>query len=130
MYSSHTIADLALFSGMNNMEYDLVSLIMFHNYNTRWKEQELVVKMNQDSQMKDMDDNILNSINSLKYEILNLKDLIYVSDDTLGELVISVLDDTPGHRSLPKFGKADRQEINKKQLCDSQTEKIYLTKKT
>ena len=86
---------------------------MFHNYNTRWKEQELVVKMNQDSQMKDMDDNILNSINSLKYEILNLKDLIYVSDDTLGESVISVLDDTPGHRSLPKLAKLTDKKLIK-----------------
>ena len=32
--------------------------------------------MNQDSQMKDMENNILSSINSLKNEILNLKIII------------------------------------------------------
>ena len=32
--------------------------------------------MNQDSQMKDMENNILSSINSLKNEILNLKEII------------------------------------------------------
>ena len=40
------------------------------------KKQELVVNMNQDSQMKDMRNNILSSINSLKNEILNLKEII------------------------------------------------------
>ena len=34
------------------------------------------VKMNQDSQMKDMENNILSSINSLKDEILNLKEIV------------------------------------------------------
>ena len=43
---------------------------MVHNYNTWGKKQELVVKMNQDSQMKDM------KINSLKDENLNLKEII------------------------------------------------------
>ena len=32
--------------------------------------------MNQDSQMKDMENNILSIINSLKNEILNLKEII------------------------------------------------------
>ena len=48
---------------------------MVHDYNTRGKKQELVVKMNQDSQMKDMENNILSSINSQKDEILNLKEI-------------------------------------------------------
>ena len=46
---------------------------MVHDYNTRWKKQELVVKMNQDSQMRYMENNMLSSINFLKDEILNLK---------------------------------------------------------
>ena len=46
---------------------------MVHEYTTRKKTQELLVKMNQDSQMKDMKNNIVSSINSLKDEILNLK---------------------------------------------------------
>ena len=49
---------------------------MIHDYNTLGKKQELVVKMKQDSQMKDMENNILNSINSLKGNILNLKEII------------------------------------------------------
>ena len=47
---------------------------MVHHYNTRGKKQELV-KMNRDSQMKEMENNIL-SINSLKDEILNLKEIV------------------------------------------------------
>ena len=46
---------------------------MVHDYNTRRKKQELVVKMNQDSQMRYMENNMLSSINFLKDEILNLK---------------------------------------------------------
>ena len=49
---------------------------MVHDYNIQWKKQELVVKMNQDSQIKDMENNILSSINPLKDEILNLKQII------------------------------------------------------
>ena len=49
---------------------------MAHGYNTQGKKEELVVKMNQDSQMKGMDNNILSSINYLKNEILNLKEVI------------------------------------------------------
>ena len=49
---------------------------MVHDYNTRGKKQEPVVKMNQDLQMKDMDNNILSSINSLKDEILNLREIV------------------------------------------------------
>ena len=48
---------------------------MVHDYNTRGKKQQLVVKMNQDSQMKDMENNILSSINSLKDEILKVKEI-------------------------------------------------------
>ena len=49
---------------------------MVHDYNTLGKKQKLVLKMKQDSQMKDMENNILNSINSLKGNILNLKEII------------------------------------------------------
>ena len=49
---------------------------MVHHFNTRGREQELVVKMNQDSHMKDMENNILSSINSLKDKILNLKEIV------------------------------------------------------
>ena len=51
---------------------------MVHDYNTWGKRQELV-KMNQDSQVKDMENNILSSINSLKDEILNLKEIFKIS---------------------------------------------------
>ena len=44
--------------------------------NTRGTKQELVVKMNQDSQMKDIENNILSSINSLKDEVLNLRETV------------------------------------------------------
>ena len=47
---------------------------MVHDCNTREKKQELV-KMNRDSQMKEMENNIL-STNSLKDEILNLKEIV------------------------------------------------------
>ena len=47
---------------------------MVHDCNTREKKQELV-KMNRDSQMKEMENNIL-STNSLKNEILNLKEIV------------------------------------------------------
>ena len=49
---------------------------MVHDYTIRGKKQELVIKMNQDSQMKDMENNILSSINSLKDEIPNLKEIV------------------------------------------------------
>ena len=49
---------------------------MVHDYYTRGKKQELVVKMNQDSQIKDMEDNLLSSVNSQKDEILNLKEIV------------------------------------------------------
>ena len=49
---------------------------MAHDYNTRGKKQELVVKMNQVSQIKHMQNNILSSINSLKDEILKLKEIV------------------------------------------------------
>ena len=39
---------------------------MVHDYNTQGKKQELVVKMNQESQMKDMENNILSSITVVK----------------------------------------------------------------
>ena len=51
---------------------------MVHDYNTWGKRQELV-KMNQDSQVKDMENNILSSINSLNDEILNLKEIFKIS---------------------------------------------------
>ena len=47
---------------------------MVHDCNTREKKQELV-KMNRDSQMNEMENNIL-STNSLKDEILNLKEIV------------------------------------------------------
>ena len=49
---------------------------MVHDFNTRGRKQELVVKMNQDSHMKDMENNILSSINSLEDKILNLKEIV------------------------------------------------------
>ena len=49
---------------------------MVHDYNTRGKKQELVVKMDKDLEMKDMENNTLSSINSLKDEILNRKEII------------------------------------------------------
>ena len=49
---------------------------MVHDYNIQEKKQELVVKMNQDSQIKVMKNNIISSINSLKDEILNPKEII------------------------------------------------------
>ena len=49
---------------------------MVHDYNTLGKKQELVVKVNQDSQRNDMQNNILSSINSLKDEILNIKEIV------------------------------------------------------
>ena len=51
---------------------------MVHDYNTWGKRRELV-KMNQDSQVKDMENNILSSINSLNDEILNLKEIFKIS---------------------------------------------------
>ena len=50
---------------------------MVHDCNTRGKKQELV-KINRDSQMNEMENNIL-SINSLKDGILNLKEIIKIS---------------------------------------------------
>ena len=47
---------------------------MVHDCNTREKKQELA-KMNRDSQMKEMENNIL-STNPLKDEILNLKEIV------------------------------------------------------
>ena len=47
---------------------------MVHYCNTRGKKQELV-KVNRDSQMKEMESNIL-STNSLKDEFLNLKETV------------------------------------------------------
>ena len=47
---------------------------MVHDCNNRGKKQELV-KMNRDSQMNEMENNIL-SINSLKDGILNLKEIV------------------------------------------------------
>ena len=47
---------------------------MVHDCSTRGKKQELV-KINRDSQMNEMENNIL-SINSLKDEILNLKEIV------------------------------------------------------
>ena len=47
---------------------------MVHDCNTREKKQELA-KMNRDSQMKEMENHIL-SANSLKDEILNLKEIV------------------------------------------------------
>ena len=47
---------------------------MVHDYSTRGRKQE-ILKMNQDSQMKDMGNNILSGINSLKDEMSNLKEI-------------------------------------------------------
>ena len=41
---------------------------MVHDHNTQGEKQGLIVKMNQDSQLKFMENNILSSINSLKDE--------------------------------------------------------------
>ena len=49
---------------------------MVHDYNTRGKKQELIVEINHDSQMKEMESNILISINSLKDEISNLREIV------------------------------------------------------
>ena len=46
---------------------------MVHGYNTRGKKQE--PDMNNQDQMKNMEDNIVNRINSLKDEIINLKEI-------------------------------------------------------
>ena len=46
---------------------------MVHGYNTRGKKQE--PDMNNQDQMKNMEDNIVNWINSLKDEIINLKEI-------------------------------------------------------
>ena len=46
---------------------------MVHDFNSRVKKQELVVKMNKDSQMKNIKNNILSSINSAEDETLNIK---------------------------------------------------------
>ena len=48
---------------------------MVHDCNYRGKNQEQVVKMNQNSGMKIMEANILGSLNSLKNEILNAKQI-------------------------------------------------------
>ena len=47
---------------------------MVHDYNTRGKKQEPVMD-NQD-QMKSMEDNIVNWVNPLKDEIINLKEIV------------------------------------------------------
>ena len=47
---------------------------MVHYYNTRGKKQEPVMD-NQD-QMKNMEDNIVNWVNPLKDEIINLKQIV------------------------------------------------------
>ena len=49
---------------------------MVHNYTTGGKKQELIVNMNKDSKMKDMENNILNIINSLEDEIVNLREIV------------------------------------------------------
>ena len=49
---------------------------MVHDYNTRGKKQELVVKMDKDLKMKDMENYTLISINFLKDEILNRKEIV------------------------------------------------------
>ena len=46
---------------------------MVHGYNTRGKKQEPV--MNNQNQMKSMDNNIVNRINSLKDGIINIKEI-------------------------------------------------------
>ena len=52
---------------------------MVNDYNTQGKKQQLAVKMNQNSKIKDMENNIRSSINSLKDEILNLKEFVIKS---------------------------------------------------
>ena len=47
---------------------------MVHDYSTRGRKQE-ILKMNQDSQMKDMGNSILSGINSLEDEMSNLKEI-------------------------------------------------------
>ena len=49
---------------------------MVQNYTTGGKKQELIVNMNKDSKMKDMENNILNIINSLEDEIVNLREIV------------------------------------------------------
>ena len=49
---------------------------MVHDYNTRGKKQEVVVKVDKDLEMKDMENNTLSSINYLKDEILNRKEIV------------------------------------------------------
>ena len=49
---------------------------MVRDYNTEGKKQELAVKMNQDSQMKHMENNMLCSINFLRNDILNPKEIV------------------------------------------------------
>ena len=49
---------------------------MVHNYTAGGKKQQLIVKMNQDSKMKDMENNILSIINSLEDEIVNLREIV------------------------------------------------------
>ena len=49
---------------------------MVHDYNTRGKKQELVVKMDKDFKMKDTENYTLISINFLKNEILNRKEIV------------------------------------------------------
>ena len=48
--------------------------MVVHGYNTRGKKQEPVIN-NQD-QMKSMEDNTVNRINSLKDKIINLKEIV------------------------------------------------------
>ena len=47
---------------------------MVHGYSTRGKKQEPV--MNNQGQTKSIEDNIVNRINSLKDEIINLKEIV------------------------------------------------------
>ena len=47
---------------------------MVNDYNTQGKKQQLAVKMNQNQKIKDMENNIKSSINSLNNEVLNLKE--------------------------------------------------------
>ena len=49
---------------------------MVHNYTTGGKKQQLIVKMNQDSKMKDKENNILSIINSPEDEIVNLREIV------------------------------------------------------
>ena len=48
---------------------------MVHDFNSRVKKQEQVVKMNKDSQMKNIKNNILSSINPAEDETLNIKQI-------------------------------------------------------